>query len=67
MKNSTDAHFRQWLIKYAEVHGVTEAAIRYRLSRKTAYKWLKRYDGTLSSLEDKSYTAHEHTQKKKLH
>ena len=67
MKNSLDAHFRQRLIKCAESQGVAEAAIRYHISRKTVYKWLKRYDGTLASLEDKSHTVHEHTQKKKLH
>ena len=58
MKNSTDAHFRQRLIKCAESQGVAEAAIRYHISRKTVYKWLKRYDGTLASLEDKSHRPH---------
>ena len=58
MKNSTEAHFRQRLIKCAESQGVAEAAIRYHISRKTVYKWLKRYDGTLASLEDKSHRPH---------
>ena len=46
------------LTKYAEKHGATEASIRYRISRKTVHKWLKRYDGTLASLEDRSHKPH---------
>lgn len=46
---------RQRIVKYAQKHAVTETAIRYRVSRKTVYKWLSRYDGTLSSLEDRSH------------
>ena len=52
MKNATEAHFRQRLIKYAKQHGVTKAAIRCHLSRQMVHKWLKRYDGTLASLDD---------------
>ena len=48
-------HFRQRMIKYSQNHTVTETAIRFRVSRKTVYKWLKRYDGTLESLEDRSH------------
>lgn len=60
-------HFRQRIIKYLENHTVTETAIRFRISRKTVYKWLKRYDGTLKSLEDRSHRPHHspraHTEK----
>ena len=48
-------YFCQRMIKYLENHTVTETAIRFRVSRKTVYKWLKRYDGTLESLEDRSH------------
>lgn len=48
-------YWRQRLIKYAMAHGVTQAAIRYRVSRKTVHKWIKRYDGTLESLSDQSH------------
>lgn len=58
MKNTTEAHFRQRLIEYAKKHGATKAANRYHLSRKTVHKWLKRYDGTLASLEDQSHRPH---------
>lgn len=46
---------RQRIVKYAQKHSVTETAIRYKVSRKTVYKWLARYDGTLGSLEDRSH------------
>lgn len=46
---------RQRIVKYAQRHSVTETAIRYKVSRKTVYKWLSRYDGTIASLEDRSY------------
>lgn len=48
------AHFRQQIIKYSEKHGVTAASIRYKYSRKSIYKWIKRYDGTWQSLMDQS-------------
>ena len=48
-------HQRQRMVKYAQKHPVSETAIRYKVSRKTVYKWLSRYDGTLASLEDRSH------------
>ena len=46
---------RQRMVKYAEKHSVTETAIRYKVSRKTVYKWMGRYDGTVNSLLDHSH------------
>lgn len=46
---------RQRIVKYAKKHSVTETALRYKVSRKTVYKWLSRYDGTIESLEDRSH------------
>ena len=58
---------RQRMIKYAANHSVTETAIRYKVSRKTVYKWLSRYDGTSVSLEDRSHapknSPRKHTEK----
>jgi transposase-like protein/predicted DNA-binding protein YlxM (UPF0122 family) len=51
-------HFRQRMIKYLEKHNVTETAIHFKVSRKTVHKWIKRYDGTLESLEDRSHKPH---------
>ena len=46
-------------MEYYLKHGnATEAAIRYKISRKTLYKWLKRYDGTWQSLMERSRRPH---------
>ena len=52
--------YRQALIKYSQKYGVTKAAIRYKTNRQYVYRWLKRYDGTLQSLADKSHRPHSH-------
>ncbi|MEG2597090.1 MAG: helix-turn-helix domain-containing protein, partial [Oscillospiraceae bacterium] len=52
--------FRQALISYANKYGVTKAAIRYKTNRQYVYRWLKRYDGTLESLADRSHRPHSH-------
>ena len=52
--------FRQSLIKYSQKNGVTKAAIKYRTNRQYIYRWIKRYDGTLQSLADKSHRPHSH-------
>ena len=55
-----NAYHRQRMIAYFLSNGenATKAAIRYGVSRKTFYKWLNRYDGTLLSLKDKSHRPH---------
>lgn len=53
-----DAYHRQRAIQFAKKHGVTTASERYKMSRKTLYKWLKRYDGTVESLKDQSRRPH---------
>lgn len=59
-KITQTARYRQSLILYAEKHGVTKAAVRYRTNRQYIYRWKKRYDGTLQSLEDRSHRPHSH-------
>lgn len=59
-KITQTARYRQSLILYAKKHGVTKAAIRYRTNRQYIYRWKKRYDGTLQSLEDRSHRPHRH-------
>lgn len=70
------ARYCQAVIKYSLKKGVSEASIRYKISRKTIYKWRKRYDGTLKSLYEQSRKPHncphEHSENeykliKKLH
>ena len=53
-----EAYNRQRILAHAEKKGVTDAANRYGCSRKTVYKWKKRYDGTIESLKDQSRAPH---------
>ena len=54
-KDTQETAFRQRLLTYQQNgHSVTETANRYHISRKTVYKWRKRWDGTRESLEDRS-------------
>ena len=47
-------------LEYYLKHGnATETAERYKVSRKTFYKWLKRYDGTWESLMERSRRPHQ--------
>ncbi len=43
-------YFRKRLVKYSEEHSITDTAIRYKVSRKTVYKWRNRYDGSLETV-----------------
>ena len=52
--------YRQALIKYSQKYGVTKAAIRYKTNHQYVYRWMKRYDGTIQSLADKSHRPHHH-------
>lgn len=52
--------FRQSLIKYSKKNGVTKAAIKYKTNRQYIYRWIRRYDGTLQSLADRSHKPHYH-------
>lgn len=61
-----EAYQRQRMLKYCETHSVTETAIRYKVSRKTVYKWLNRSDGTVESLEDESRRPHHSPRKQSV-
>ena len=61
MNNITqEAYHRQRMVEYHSKHGGTKTAIRYKTSRKTVYKWVERYDGTLESLKDRSHRPRSH-------
>ena len=55
-----DMRFRLSLIKYAEKHGVTKAALKYKTNRQYIYRWKNRYDGSWDSLRDRSRRPHSH-------
>ena len=62
-----DILYKQSVIKYSFKYGVTKAAIRFKMHRKTIYRWIERYDGTPASLKNKSrrpqYHPNQHTEK----
>ena len=55
-----DMKFRQSLLKYSQKYGVTKAAVKYKTNRQYIYRWLRRYDGTIESLREKSRRPHHH-------
>lgn len=57
---TSEARFRQRVIKYSQKHGVTAAANRYHRSRQAIYEWKAKYDGHWKSLRDKSHRPHSH-------
>ncbi len=55
-----DIMYKQSVIKYSYKHGVTKAAIQFKMHRKTIYRWREKYDGTAKSLINKSRKPHSH-------
>ena len=53
-------HFRLSLIQYAHKYGVIKAAIKYKTNRQYVYRRLRRYDGSVDSLRDRSRRPHTH-------
>lgn len=55
MKSITqDMRYKQSLMEYSLKYGVSRASRKYNRARSYIYFWLKRYDGTLQSLQPKS-------------
>ena len=55
MKSITqDIKYYQTILSYADKHGVTKVAIKYRTYRQFIYRLRNRYDGTPESLAPKS-------------
>lgn len=50
--------YKQSIVKYALRNGVTAASIIYKKHRKTIYRWINKYDGTIASLANKSRRPH---------
>ena len=55
-----DILYKQSVVKYSYRHGVTKAAIKFKMHRKTIYRWREKYDGTAKSLNNKSRRPHRH-------
>ncbi len=67
---TSEAHFRQRVLKYSFQHGVTEASNRFHRCRKAIYEWKARYDGSWKSFIEKPHRPHhnpnEHTKTKTM-
>jgi transposase len=62
MKSVTqDMLYRQSIIRFAKKNGVTAAAVRYKKNRQYIYRWMRRYDGTLESLRERSRRPRSHS------
>ena len=58
---TSEAHFRQRVLKYSLKNGVTAASIRFRRSRQAIYEWRAKWDGkSWKSLIEKSHRPHHH-------
>lgn len=58
---TSNARFRQQVVKKSYKVGVTEASKYYRVSRNAIYEWRAKYDGkSWKSLLDKSHRPHHH-------
>ena len=55
-----DILYKQSVVKYSYKHGVTKTAIKFKMHRKTIYRWREKYDGTAQSLKNKSRRPHSH-------
>ena len=56
-----EMRFRQKVVEYAIKHkNNAEAARRYKTSRQQVQRWLKKYDGSVESLANKSRRPHRH-------
>ena len=58
---TSDAQFRQRVVKYSLKYGVTKASDRFGRSRKAIYEWRSKWDGkSWKSLVEKSHRPHHH-------
>ncbi|MHB8135139.1 MAG: IS481 family transposase, partial [Anaerolineaceae bacterium] len=52
--------YRNTVVRYAQVKGVSITARKFNKTRSYVYFWLARYDGTLESLVSRSRRPHGH-------
>ena len=58
---TSEAHFRQRVLKYSLKNGVTAASIRFKRSRQAIYEWKRKWDGkSWHNLVEKSHCPHHH-------
>lgn len=52
--------YKQSVIKFSYKYGVSKTAIKFDINRRTIYRWIKQYDGTIESLREKSHKPKHH-------
>ena len=52
--------YKQSVIKFSFKYGVSKASEEFNVNKRTIYRWIKRYDGTIESLKDKSHRPKHH-------
>ena len=57
---TSEAKYRQRVIRYSYKHGVTQAGIRFHRSRQAIYEWRAKYDGNWKSLIERSHRPKSH-------
>lgn len=57
---TSEARFRQRVVRYSYKHGVTQASLRHMRSRQAIYEWRAKYDGNWKSLVERSHRPHSH-------
>ena len=57
---TSEAKYRQRVVKYSYKHGVTRASIRFWRSRQAIYEWRARYNGSWKSLIERSHRPKSH-------
>ena len=61
MNNITQIiEYRKSVIKHAKNKGIQKTLEKFKVSRATIYRWIKKFDGTNKSLLDKSRRPHSH-------
>jgi len=57
---TSNAKFRQRVVRYSYKYGATKASDRFRISRNAVYEWRAKYDGHWKSLRDRSHRPKSH-------
>ena len=56
-------YFRLKVVQFARQHGIKPAAKAFQMTPRSVRKWVRRYDGTLASLKDRSRAPHRRPRK----
>ena len=57
-QSKSPEYIRLHLVRFARQHGIKPAARAFGMTVRTVRKWVRRFDGTLASLADRSRAPH---------